>query len=113
MTYTVILSHFCTLYSDISTTAATFLKCHFVCSPRLAHTLCVLPISFVVHWNYIHGDVILLMWIQTRNLHTHSREHPPATKTKHSIGDFSLLIIIITNKKGDEEVVVNQFHFLL
>lgn len=44
--------------------------------------LWVLPISFIVHGDYIHGDVILLMWIQTRNLHTHSGEHPAARKTK-------------------------------
>lgn len=45
-------------------------------------TACVLPVSFVVHGDYIHGDVILLMWVQTRNFDTHSGEHPPGRKTK-------------------------------
>lgn len=41
-----------------------------------------LPVSLVVHGDYIHGNVILLMWVQTRNLDTHGGEHPPDGKTK-------------------------------
>lgn len=41
-----------------------------------------LPVSLVVHGNYIHGDVILLMGVQTRDLDAHGREHPPGRKSK-------------------------------
>ena len=43
---------------------------------------CVSPVSFVVHGDYIHGDVILLMWVQTRNLDAHGGKHPPDGKTR-------------------------------
>lgn len=45
----------------------------------------VSPVSFVVHRDYIHGDVILLMWVQTHNFDAHGGEHPPEWETKYII----------------------------
>lgn len=36
-----------------------------------------IPVSLVVHRHDVHGDVILLMRVQTCDLHTHGRKHPP------------------------------------
>lgn len=43
------------------------------------HSLC-LPVSLVVHWYNVHGNVILLMWIQSDDFNSHSREHSPETE---------------------------------
>lgn len=48
-----------------------------------AHAPCApLPVPLVVHGHYIHGDVILLMGVQARNLDAHRGEHPPDKKRK-------------------------------
>lgn len=43
------------------------------------HSLC-LPVSLVVHWYNVHSNVILLMWIQSDDFNSHSREHSPETE---------------------------------
>ena len=42
------------------------------------------PVSLVVHRHYVHGDVILLMGIQTCDFYSHSGKHPPEGRTNTS-----------------------------
>lgn len=44
-----------------------------------------LPVSLVVHGHDVHGDVILLVRVEPRDLHSHGGKHPPGgrRKTRH------------------------------
>lgn len=35
------------------------------------------PVSLVVHGHDVHGDVVLLVRVQTGDLYPHGRKHPP------------------------------------
>lgn len=62
--------------------------CHLLRdSPCIAQWGCacvraLLPVSLVVNGDYVHGDVVLLVRVQARDLHTHCGEHPPDRETK-------------------------------
>lgn len=41
-----------------------------------------LPVSFIVHRYNVHCYVVLLVWIQASDFHSHGRKHPPVMANK-------------------------------
>lgn len=41
------------------------------------------PVSLVVHGHNVHGDVILLVRVQSGDLYSHRRKHPPEGEKNH------------------------------
>ena len=41
-----------------------------------------LPVSFIVHRYNVHCYVVLLVWIQASDFHSHGRKHPPVMGNK-------------------------------
>lgn len=41
-----------------------------------------LPVSFIVHRYNVHCYVVLLVWIQASDFHSHGRKHPPIMGNK-------------------------------
>lgn len=60
-----------------------------------------LPVSLVVHGDDVHGDVVLLVRVEARDLHSHGGKHPPDrteknTSLKPSVS-FSILLLCSAN----------------
>lgn len=51
-----------------------------------------LPVSLVVHGDDVHGDVVLLVRVEARNLHSHGGKHPPGgAGEKHVVKNHPFL----------------------
>lgn len=59
------------------------------------------PVSLVVHWHDVHGDVILLMRVQSCDLHSHGRKHPPDMREREKNNVTCLLSFFFTQNKSN------------
>ena len=62
----------------------------------------VSPVAFVVHGYDVHSDEVLLVGVQTRDLHTHGGEHASGRKPPPKTSVINTVLMMLNGVTGSD-----------